>query len=206
MTGERFPSFSYAHRWTCIHLAVHHGYPVRILTAMLDNGRSGGAQRLVDWRTRDLLQETALHMAAKRGDCAATLALIRAGARVNPPDRRRRTPLLVALHGRRDDVARLLVYAGADVNNGRGQPGQTSPLRVAVARENAAMVRFLLERGAVVVDPRTDDLDWTVVHAACESGEPGRGKDDFEVYGVYSIRPCATTRYVPLTLMYSSSP
>lgn len=150
--------------------------------AMLDNKRSGGGgggQRLVDWRTCDRLQETALHMAARRGDCAAALALIRAGARVNPPDRRRRTPLLVALHGRRDDVARLLVCAGADVNNDRGQPGQTSPLRVAVARENAAMVRFLLERGAVVVDPRTDDLDCTVVHTACESGKSA-GKNELE--------------------------
>lgn len=154
-------------------MAVHHGYPVRILMAMLDDKRSGG-QRLVDWRTSDRLQETALHMAAKRGDCAAALVLIRAGARVDPPDRRRRTPLLVALHGRRDDVARLLVYGGADVNDDRGPPGQASPLRVAVARENAVMVRFLLERGAVVVDPRTDDLNWTVVHTACESGKSGK--------------------------------
>lgn len=154
--------------------------------AMLEHERGGGARRLADWRTRDLLQETALHMAAKRGDSAAALALIRAGARVNAPDRRRRTPLLVALHGRRDEVARLLVYAGADVNSGRGPPGQASPLRVAVARENAAMVRFLLERGAVVADPRTDDLDWTVVHTACESGESDE-KCDLET-------PCVSGR------------
>lgn len=158
-------------RWTCLHFAVYHEYPVRTLATMLqeESDRAGGGSplQLLDTRTRD--QETALHLAARRGNEDAAWTLLRAGAPADPLDRKSRTPLLTALRWRHDAVARCLVYAGASVNR---VPGSVSaPLDVAVAHDHLALVRLMLERGSVVVDLCNDDLDRTIIHSVCETGK-----------------------------------
>jgi ankyrin repeat protein len=126
------------------------------------NGRE-----LLDFRT--FKQETALHLAARRGNEAAAVALLQAGARVDVLDHKSRTPLLTALHWQKDAVARLMVLAGANVNR---TPGSSrAPLHTVVARNNVSLMRLMLEHGSVVVDLHNDDLNWTVVHSACESGK-----------------------------------
>lgn len=57
---------------------------------------------------------TPLHIAAEKGDTAATALLIMFGARVNATDRRGRTPLHIAAEKGYAEVARLLVERGAD--------------------------------------------------------------------------------------------
>lgn len=123
---------------------------------------------LIDSRTRD--EETALHLAARRGNGTAALALINAGAGLDPLDRDSRSPLLTALAWNHDSVAGLMVRAGASVNRSTGSG--RSPLQSAVVRNNLPLVRMMLERGAVVVDTdSTEGSDWTVVHMACEFGK-----------------------------------
>lgn len=151
--------------WTCLHFAVFSGLPVRTLQMML---MQTCGRELIDFRTSN--QETALHLAARRGNEAAVVALLQAGARVDLLDHKSRTPLLTALKWRKNDsMVRLMILAGASVNR---MPGSSrAPLHLAVARNNVLLTRLMLEHGCVVVDMHNDCLNWTVIHAACESGK-----------------------------------
>lgn len=149
-----------------MHLVVYYGFPYRILVTMLEK-HAGRREQLIELRTCN--QETALHLAAERGNDAAAYLLLRAGASTDAVDCKSRTPLLTALHWHRDTVARFIVSAGASVNR---VPGSAwPPLHAAVARNDSSLVQLLLEQGAVVVDPRDDDLDRTIIHEVCESGK-----------------------------------
>ncbi|XP_050440490.1 ankyrin-3-like [Adelges cooleyi] len=150
-------------RWTCLHFAVYFQFPQRILAMILQNC----SKKLIDFKTCN--QETALHLAAKRGNEMAAFTLLRAGATVNSLDCRSRTPLLTALHWQNEMVARFIVHAGANVNR---VPGSIqTPLHAAVARNNLSLVQLMLEHGAQVVDLDNEDIDWTVIHSACETGD-----------------------------------
>lgn len=157
--------FVYERSWTCLHFVVYYEFPDRILKTMLLQTRS---RELIDFRTFN--QETALHLAARRGNKAGAVVLLQAGARVDLLDHMSRTPLLTALHCQNDAMVRLMVLAGASVNR---TPGSTRPppLHTVVARNNLLLTRLMLEHGSVVVDLRNDDLNWTVIHLACESGK-----------------------------------
>jgi ankyrin repeat protein len=54
--------------------------------------------------------------AAERGDTAAVLAMISAGADINAQDGRGCTPVMAATHGNHADTVRTLIQAGADIN------------------------------------------------------------------------------------------
>ena len=58
-----------------------------------------------------------------------------------------KTLLAYAAGERRDDVVRLLLEMGADPN-GRGEPGEYTPLMTAVEREQETAARILVEHGA----------------------------------------------------------
>jgi ankyrin repeat protein len=78
------------------------------------------------------------------------------------------TPLLFA--ARSDDVesARLLLAAGADVND--ALPDGTSALTLAAHSGNEAVATLLLEKGA---NPNEAGVGYTPLHAAVLRGEPG---------------------------------
>jgi len=125
-------------------------------------------RELIDFRTFN--QETALHLAARRGNEAGAVALLQAGAQVDLLDHKSRTPLLTALKWRKNDsMVKAMIMAGANVNR---MPGSSrAPLHLVVARNNVLLTRLMLEHGSIVVDLHNDDLNWTVIHSACESGE-----------------------------------
>ncbi len=86
-------------------------------------------------------------------DLGATRVLremIRRGVDVNLPDKQGQTPLLVLMDapftGARRRLAEMLLKAGADINV-HGKRGM-APLHLAVAREDSAAVRFLLDHDA----------------------------------------------------------
>jgi ankyrin repeat protein len=54
--------------------------------------------------------------AAERGDTAAVLAMISAGADINAQDGRGCTPVMAATHGNHADTVQALIQAGADIN------------------------------------------------------------------------------------------
>ena len=81
--------------------------------------------------------------AAERGDTAAVLAMISAGANINAQDGCGCTPVMAATHGNHADTVRALIQAGADINlrDGRrdnvllyaGAEGLLDILRLAIA-------------------------------------------------------------------------
>jgi len=114
-------------------------------------------------------QETALHLAAKTGNTEAALALIKAGANVDAVDYKSFTPLLTALRWKKYMVCKIVLEAGANVNVHPTNEGD-SPLHIAVARDDLQLAQLMLQHGAVVVDPHKD-LNWTLIHAVCDSGK-----------------------------------
>lgn len=88
---------------------------------------------------------TPLHKAAETGDVAAMRTLLAKGANVKAR-RWHVTPLDNAVYYAQVDAARLLIENGADVN----EPGfcRCTPLHVAAAIGNSAMVQMLLQKGA----------------------------------------------------------
>ncbi len=113
--------------------------------------------------------ETPLHAAAQEGHAAVVRALSRAGADVNARrDDHAPTPLIVAVHARRDEAVAALVEAGADPNRPDG--GGDTPLRLAVQQRSLPMVTALLRAKANV--NFTPAGHWPVMHVAvtgCEA-------------------------------------
>ena len=114
---------------------------------------------------------TALHLAAFMGHAAVTRTLLAGGAPVDAVSSNGigNTPLCAALAGRvSEDVVRLLLEAGADVNF-RAELGVT-PLHLAASRGADPLVRLLLERGADA-SARMDD-GTTPAAMAASRGHP----------------------------------
>jgi len=91
--------------------------------------------------------DTALTLAADRGDAAVAEALLKHGADVNAKGRNGWTALLLALHENRWDVGDVLL-SQPNVDLKAETPEGTSALMLAVWRERAETVRKLLQRGA----------------------------------------------------------
>ncbi|KAK2156407.1 hypothetical protein LSH36_214g03058 [Paralvinella palmiformis] len=103
-------------------------------------------------------RQTALHIAARKNNLAATKVLLRHGANIHATDRLKRTPLhlaassLVAKKRDRIDVLRHLVkIGGLEVIKAREVYGET-PLHHATKTENMKAVIFLLRNGAKMDD------------------------------------------------------
>ncbi|ORY94423.1 hypothetical protein BCR43DRAFT_493973 [Syncephalastrum racemosum] len=114
----------------------------------------------------DILMDILLDTCARKS--AADVKLLLQGMpSVNPDtvrDRHLRTPLHIAC-GRKDDfqeataVARALLRAGADVNNGVGDVDGLQPMHMAVLAGNIQCVLMLLEEGASI--PASDPFRLT---------------------------------------------
>ena len=91
---------------------------------------------------------TPLHLAAHYGHAATVSVLLHNNAPVDirSTNAMANTPLHAALAGRRNDVTRLLIDAGADVN--ARQHGGWAPLHSAAANGDREMVDLLIARGA----------------------------------------------------------
>jgi uncharacterized protein len=78
-------------------------------------------------------------------------------------------PLGLAVFFGHEEVARLLLAHGADVNATSRNSQRVTPLHAAVARRDAAMVRELLKRGA---DPNAEQAGgFTALHSAAFHGD-----------------------------------
>lgn len=153
--------------WTALHEAVVLGDgaataqdTVRVLLAAgVDTTiRSGRAGMTAEQHARDLGYDAlarllaradrpvddpaaALLSAARRGDADAAALALRAGARLEARDARRRTPLLLAVTDDRLEVARLLVALGADPDAVDDQ--QDTPWLVTGVTGSVPMARLL---------------------------------------------------------------
>ena len=93
---------------------------------------------------------TPLTFAARNGDVASASILLAAGANVNDTVAAGMSALVVAIHSGRDEVAKVLIEKGADVNAmGAGY----SALHIAVRRGQLELVKNLIAHGANVHAP-----------------------------------------------------
>ncbi|KQV71599.1 hypothetical protein ASC64_05095 [Nocardioides sp. Root122] len=121
--------------------------------------------------------DAALQQAARRGDADAAALAIRAGARLEARDARRRTPLLLAVTEDRLAVAQLLVRLGADPDAVDDQ--QDTPWLVTGVTGSVPMARLLVTArpdltlrnrfGGISIIPASerghvDYVRWVVAH------------------------------------------
>jgi ankyrin repeat protein len=108
-----------------------------------------------------------LAAAAAAGDIGVLTELLSAGGVV---DGRRRTALDRALWAGRADAVRLLVAAGADVEQPIGEYREDTPLRFAAGRGDLPLVHLLLDAGAEP-DGRRSPRQATPLMVAAAAGE-----------------------------------
>jgi ankyrin repeat protein len=99
-------------------------------------------------RTHDSDGWTPLHLAAHYGhaDIVSIMLHNNAPVDIRSTNTMANTPLHAALAGRRNDVSKMLIEAGADVN--ARQHGGWVPLHAAAANGDREMVDLLIARGA----------------------------------------------------------
>ena len=99
-------------------------------------------------RTHDSDGWTPLHLAAHYGhaDIVSIMLHNNAPVDIRSTNNMANTPLHAALAGRRNDVSKMLIEAGADVN--ARQHGGWVPLHAAAANGDREMVDLLIARGA----------------------------------------------------------
>jgi ankyrin repeat protein len=99
-------------------------------------------------RTHDSDGWTPLHLAAHYGHADTVSVMLHNNAPVDirSTNAMANTPLHAALAGRRNDVSKILIEAGADVN--ARQHGGWVPLHAAAANGDREMVDLLVARGA----------------------------------------------------------
>jgi ankyrin repeat protein len=133
--------------------------------------------------TETTLGQTALMRAVAENHTPVARVMLEVGAAVSARSTNRFTPLLFAAQQGNIDAARLLLSAGADVNESApdGIGGNTNArtrfvadteaaaLLVAIDSGHADMARFLLEQGA---DPNHDGAGRTALHAAVQRAMP----------------------------------
>lgn len=86
--------------------------------------------------------------AAARGDTGLVALLLGEGAVVDAPDSHGRTALDLAAYRGHAEVARLLVEAGADLQQPAGEYGELTPLCLAAMHGHTAVAAVLLDAGA----------------------------------------------------------
>ena len=121
-------------------------------------------------RTHDADGWTPLHLAAHYGHLETVAVLLHNNAPVDirSTNSMANTALHAALAGRRNDIAKMLVDGGADVN--ARQHGGWVPLHSAAANGDREIVDFLLSRGADRT--ATNDAGTSAASIARERGHP----------------------------------
>ena len=110
------------------------------------------------------LRGTALHEAAKEGDIANAVLLLKYGADINALDECRRTPLYFAIDNNRMPMVKFLLKKGADVNPPLSVVVPSTPLHLAIAKKDPKLVEMLLEKNAMV--DREDRDSFTPIESA----------------------------------------
>jgi hypothetical protein len=99
----------------------------------------------IDVNARANNGNSALMIAAYKGNQTAVQVLLKKGAAINQPGW---TPLHYAAAGGKDDIVRLLLDKGAEID--ARSPNHTTPLMIAAYEGHYSTAKLLLDRGADV--------------------------------------------------------
>jgi len=122
----------------------------------------------IEVKNSDKNGATSLYDAVRNNRIEEVKRLVKAGAKVNTEGNGGlKTPLHVALLNNNVDVLRILLGAGAYVDD--RNHNQSTPLHVAARHGNTEAIRLLLKHGANV-NARNND-GWTPLHCAEDSGK-----------------------------------
>ena len=139
------------------------GLTVAMQERSLQAARALLAAPATDVNALNAAGESALMMAALKGDMDGATMLLERGAQVNKSGW---TPLHYAATGPEPRLVRLLIDRGAELN--ARSPNGTTPLMMAAQYGSEDSVNLLLERGA---DPKLrSDLKLSVVDFALKAG------------------------------------
>lgn len=117
-------------------------------------------------KKRDIKARSAMNQAVIGGHLDIVRMLVERGADVNSLDAHKWTPLMWAVHYRKDEIAKYLVDNGADVNLKNND--DTTPLSMALSDRQVDLAKYLIEHGADFNTP--SELGVSGVSAAINSG------------------------------------
>ncbi|KAK3265322.1 hypothetical protein CYMTET_25984 [Cymbomonas tetramitiformis] len=129
--------------YTALHLAAKTGN-TDIVDALLAAGINLEAK---SGSSSNPARGTALHMAAKNGQVAVVTMLLEAGSNKDAVEKYNRTPLGWAMMSDHEDIVKVLVSAGANLNNLTGKSNRP-PLSIAINLSKPQIARILLDAGA----------------------------------------------------------
>ena len=139
------------------------GLTIAMQARSLNAARALLARPATDVNALNRTGESALMMAALKGDLAGVQLLLDRGASVNPSGW---SPLHYAATGPEPKVVQLLLDRGADID--AGAPNGTTPLMMAAQYGSEDSVALLLGRGADV--KRRSQLDLSAIDFARRAG------------------------------------
>ena len=139
------------------------GLTIAVQAGALKATRALLARPAIDVNALNQAGESALMMAALKGDLAGAQLLLERGAQVNQPGW---SPLHYAATGPEPRLVQLLLDRGAAID--AGSPNGSTPLMMAAQYGSESSVNLLLDRGA---DPkRRNQLDLGAVDFARKAG------------------------------------
>ena len=138
-------------------------------------------------------QPTPLHKACAKGDEAQVRSLLESGENIEAKDADFMTPLQVAVHKNRYNVACILIDHKANVEAQSKFWGKAQlPIFLAAANRNEAMVRLLVDNGADIEESGTMACGLTPLGVAAKNGaedvvtfllEKGAGLEAKDTFG-----------------------
>ena len=120
-------------------------------------------------QTKQPLNDTAMHLAARRKDANLAKVLIEAGAQVDLQNKEGQTVLHLASIMGDDNMVRVLFMARANANLQDNE--DRAPIHLAAERGYSTIVEFLVEKFKASIYERTRDGS-TLMHIAAVNGHP----------------------------------
>ena len=120
-------------------------------------------------QTKQPLNDTAMHLAARRKDANLAKVLIEAGAQVDAQNKEGQTVLHLASIMGDDNMVRVLFMARANANLQDNE--DRAPIHLAAERGYSTIVEFLVEKFKASIYERTRDGS-TLMHIAAVNGHP----------------------------------
>ena len=131
--------------WTPLHNAATHGH-IRMMKLLIEHGADINAKTNSGF--------TVIHIALRNNQVDTVIYLLNIGANPNSFTKEEKSPLCLAILKHFNELAKLLIEHGAEVNPGFSNE---SPISVAYHENNQEMIDYLLSHGAIDLPKKKED-------------------------------------------------